>query len=1117
MKHLKWILFTFLISIALTSLSESAYKGYYRFPDIHGEKIVFMVEGDLWQVSSTGGLAQRLTSHPGVEYRPRFSPDGKWLAFTGLYEGNMDVYVMPASGGEPKRLTYHPYSDHCLGWKPDGKSIVFRSRRDCVQYTYRIYEVDLEGGPPRKFAENEMAMISFCDSDHKAAFNRLSREGRHWKRYAGGTNMNVWYGDFKTLEFRKLTSFRGHDAFPMYHDGRIYFITDRAGRANIFSMTLEGDNVKQRTFHGTYDIRYPEIGEGQIVYQLGADLWVYSIAQDTTKKVEIQLPSERNMSRPYYSSVPDHTHFYRLSPEGKRLLVEVRGDLYIVPVKEGRSIRLINDSASREKYPEWAPDGNYVVCFSDATGEEELHLFHCDGLSKGKRLTKGLKMWHYPPKWSPDGKHIAYSDGNLSIFIADAKSGKVTRIDHSTVWETRSSDYTWSPDGRWFAYAKYEHTWFRSIFLYNLDTEKITRVTSAYTDDYKPVFDPDGKYLYFLSDRALNPLIGQIDFETILDKITRPYMVILQEHGKSPLVIKEPREQEEETFWEREKKKAEEKEKGVELAKTIIDLQGIEKRIAEIPVPAGHYTGLGAAKNKIFYMSRDSRGLLGNPWPQQSNMPVWKLQKYDFDAKEESTVVSSLNGYHINLAGDKMVVNVLNDYLVMNVDSGGLYFDDQEDYQKFSRSDIEKVNLGDIVLRVEPLKEWRQIFNEAWRLHRDFYWAPNMAGIDWAGVKEQYEVLLPRIATREALNDLIGQMIAELATSHTYIWGGEYRWPNDIPVGLLGADLEPDAEAGLYKFKKIYPSDEWNPDAKSPLLQPHIDVEEGDYLLAVNGEGVDTKQNVYSLFENYTGKEVLLTIGEMPDKKRRKSKLETRNVKIAPISSEFDLRYWDWVNSRRKIVDEKSNGRIGYLHIPNMSGRGLTEFSKHFYPQLEKEGLIVDIRYNTGGFISQLIIARLEREIWAYMKSRHGKQSTYPEKAFTGHIAVLVDEHAGSDGDIFPKSFQLLDLGPVIGMPTWGGVVGIRGDKPFVDGGNTTQPEFAWWSPDEGWSLENNGVTPDIVIDNLPGEVIKGIDAQLNKGIEVLMDMIEQKPVKQPTLPPWPDKSIESWKQQHAE
>ncbi|HVP57554.1 MAG TPA: S41 family peptidase [bacterium] len=1092
------------LAAMLVPAVSSGVEGYLRYPTINGNTVVFSCEGDLWTVPADGGMARRLTEGEGSEVLPHFSPDGSRIAFTAEYEGNNDVYVIPRDGGEPLRLTYHPFRDEVIGWTPDGKDVVFRSMRYSVHPVYKAFTVPAQGGFPVALPLDKVSFISYSPDGKRITFTRNATEGRTWKRYKGGLAQDVWVGDLTTMVFKKLTDYEGTDGYPLWVGDRIYFVSDRDGIMNIYSMNTDGGDIKQHTTHKDYDVRWPAYAGGKIVYECGGDLWLFDVGSGRDAKMQIDVPSDRAELRPRYINPAKFVSDFEISPEGRRIAFCSRGDIEIVPAKEGRLIDVSSGSDVRAKDPRWSPDGKWLAYISDATGEEEIYAVDAEHKDEAKQITKSTNIWKFPAVPSPDGKKLAYADATFKLFILDRDSGKATLVDTSDVWEI--DQYAWSPDSKWLAYAKPEDFRFNSIFIYDTGNSKITRVTDKFTNDLEPTWDPNGKYLYFLSDRTLNPFLSKRGFEAILDKMTKPYLVMLQAGQKSPFFPKEPSEQGEEKDEEAaagksgkdtEEAKAEKsKEKtegaGKQPAEVKIDLDGIMDRVVEFPVPAGQYSSLQASSDRVFYLSGPSLGMAPGD-DEEGNTSVNDLHAFDIKEKEDKVIEEGIDSYQLAYEGKKIVYKRGETFATV-------------DASKSDKSDSDeaksKVDLARWHLRVDPKLEFKQMFDEGWRLQRDFYWAPDMAKIDWPAVKVKYEKLLPRIATRNDLNDLIGNVIGELATSHTYIWGGDVKRPDRVPVGLLGADVAVDEASGCYKITKIFPTEPSSPDDVSPLTLSHAGVKVGDFILAVNGKPLKAPTNFYSMFVNLANDEVLLTVNG------KSSRDGARDVIIKTVADESKMRYLDWVRSNREYVAKETDGKCGYFHIPDMGSGGLVEFSRTFFPQIELPAFIVDERYNGGGFVSEIILERIGRPLLARGASRRGRDERYPADAVYAHRVLLVNEDAGSDGDIFPQAFKLAKLGPVVGMRTWGGIVGIRMDKPFVDGGLMTIPEFPWWENNGGWTLENRGVEPDVEVDNLPGDEFRGIDRQLDKAIELIKESLKQDPMTLPSHPPYPDKSM---------
>lgn len=1108
------------ISVSLACLTVAlpafaAEKGYYRFPTIHGDTIIFSSEGDLWKISASGGSAQRLTSDEGVEAFCKVSPDGNTLAFSAEYGGNVDVYTMSADGGAPTRLTFHPTAEEVACWKPDGKSIVFRSRQTDPNFERNLFEVPVTGGTPTVVNVGRAALAGYSADGRYVAFNRWAGETATWKRYLGGTAQEIWVGDTQTGTFNRMTNWPGSDRFPMWYRDRVYFLSDRGpeNRMNVWSSKPDGSDAKQHTTHADYDCAWPDLdaSTGRLVYCRAGDLWLFDIAAGTDTLIDVAIPSDRLQLRPRFEDAADTLDWFALNKDGTRIAVSSRGEMWNAPAKQpGRIIQLTESSGIRERNPVYSPDGKWIAAITDESGSQEIALWPADGKGEPRMLTSAGKGWIFDPVWSPDGKQIAYADLDQALYVVDVDSGARKTIEDSAGWEI--TQYVWSPDSKYLAYAlpgDYDRS---TIWIADAAGGVKTSVTNAWTDDSSPSWDPEGKYLYFLSSRYIDPVLDEPDFNHIITKTRVPCLAILAADGLSPFLPDEVLHQDDADADDEatadsaspsdDDSAADESDDESSSADTDaddaadsddqpvevkIDFEGIASRVVQFPVSPDNYTSLNAIKGKVLYASRPTQGMRQDDAGGSST----SLHAYDFAECEDSVFLESVDGYALSDDGSRIAFQ----------SDGGPIMVAGTDAPPDLDSIKEQLDPSTLMFRLDPAAEWNQIFWEAWRLQRDFYWDEDMGGLDWTKVGDAYAALLPRVGTRQELNDIIGNLIGELGTSHTYVWGGDAVTGDHVSVGLLGADLAPDPATNAHRVNRILRSEAWETDVVSPLAQTNANLKDGDYLWAINGHDLTATDNVWERLAGLAGAQIQLTVGSAPDRS------DARDIQIEALGDEGKLRYYDWCRRNREYVAQKSGGKIGYFHLPDMGTDGLIQFIKGFYPQLDKDGLVIDIRYNGGGFVSQMLIERLARKVWAFDQPRRGQGSTYPYRVFQGYQACIINESAGSDGDIFPNSFRVRGIGPIIGTRTWGGVIGIRSDKPFIDGGMSTQPEFAYWEPMGGWVIENHGVDPDVVVDILPEQEIAGQDPQLDAAIADIQRRLADKPIVRPQPPARPNKT----------
>jgi len=1085
-----------------------------RFADIYKDKIVFSYAGDLWLVSSSGGVARRITTDPGLELFPKFSPDGKWIAFTAQYDGNFNVYVMPADGGEPKQLTFEPDpvsmpermgpNNQVITWLPDSQHILYLSRRDTFNDWFgRLFKVSIDGGLPERLPIDKGGITSFSPDGTKIAYNRIFRNFRTWKRYTGGMHQQISVYDFKNNTYELIADDPHTSTYPMWHGDTIYFGSDRGPdhRINIYSYSLKTKQTKQLTEFKDYDVDWPSLGPDAIVFSNGGYLYTFDLKSQKAKKLTVYLPGDRDLARPHWANVARFVTDFDISPDGNRAVLTARGDIFTVPAKEGSIRNLTQTPGIHEKYAAWSPDGKWIAYLSDRSGEDEIYITPHDGMGKETRITTDGQMFRMPPVWSPDSKKLAFADKDLRLFYVDIEQKTPVLIDQGKYSDL--TEYVWSPDSKWVAYAKAEVNNYSTINLYSLADKKITPVTTNFTNNSTPTFDPGGKYLFFLSQRDYNEVLGVYDFEFANPKATRVHLVTLRADLPSPFAPQsdeagkksdespgkdqaKPADKDQAKPGEKDKKEAE------DVAKNFrIDLAGIENRVVALPMPPANVGGLQAGKSGIYYSTGPVNGLSG---PLPGEQPA--IHMYDLKERKDEVLLTGTTTFTLSFDGSKLL------YAGPSGGGGG-----DEGGQTYGIIDSKPsgsphkvgdgaLNLSSLNMRIDPRAEWKQMFDEVWREERDFFFEKSLNGVDWPKERDRYAPLLPDVADRYDLTYLLGEMVGELSNSHTYVGGGDYPNLHPVNLGLLGVDYGLDAASGLYRFQKIYPGENWNASLRSPLTEPGVVVKEGDYLIAVNGRDLKAPQAPSELFVNTAGQNVTLTINSQP------TATGARSIVVKTISSEYTLRMLDMVNTNRRKVDQATGGRVGYIYIPNMGGEGLDEFVKQFFPQIRKEGLIIDVRYNGGGFVDQLIFERLRRVLAGMDSARNFASGTIPDVVFNGSMVCVTNAYAASDGDIFSYFFKQYHLGPLIGMRTWGGVRGIRGDVPLLDGGYITRPEFSVYGLDSKWVIENYGVAPDIEVDNTPDLVMKGQDPQLEKAIEVVMKAIKEHPKHLPPRPP---------------
>jgi tricorn protease len=1076
----KLILVFFLIS--MTMAAEEA--RLLRFPAVSKEAVVFTYAGDLYTVPLSGGIARRLTSHEGFEMFARFSPDGQWLAFTGQYDGNTEVYLMPAHGGEPKRLTFtatlsrDDVSDRMgpnnlvMAWSVDSRNIIYRSRQSSFNdFIGKLYQVSRDGGLSQQLPLPRGGFCSLSPNGQQLAYNRVFREFRTWKRYRGGQADDIWIYDFTTLKTENVTSNPGQDIIPMWIGQKIYFISDRDEnkRMNLFVYDLTNKQTRQLTRFTDYDIKFPSCSDQAIVFENGGYLYLFDVASEKYQKLSIVIANDMLYSRDEIKNVGESVYGSAVSPDGKRALFNSRGDIFSVPVKNGPTRNLTATAGIHERNPQWSPDGRSVAYVSDRTGEDEIYIQNQDGRTEAVAVTSGETTYKYRPLWSPDNKKILWSDRLQRLRYVDVETRAVKEVAHAVRFEIR--DYDWSPDSKWITWSQPEEQGMTNVYVYSLESGASICVTDNWYESYQPVFSSEGKSLFFVSDRDFNPIYSQTEWNHAYQDMARIYMVALDRETVSPFA---PKSDEVEVKKTEEKKESSKPGKTDSLA-TRVDVVGLKDRLLSLPITPGHYRNLVSVGNQLFYIRASSKD-------EKSRLFVYKFK----ELKEVD--LGQVDGFAVSADRKKMLLQQGKAWAIVDLPTAPVELK-------------EKIDQSFMQVRLEHVAEWTQIFHECWRQMREFFYAPNMHGVDWPAVRDKYAVLLPYVRHRADLTYVIGEMISELSAGHAYVGGGDMPKPNRVKTGLLGAEIVRDAKSGFYQIKKILAGQNWDQTLRSPLTELGVDVQEGDYILSVNGRSTQTMNDIYESLLNTVDKQVVLTVNKKPEITGQ------RTAVVVPIDDESELYYFAWVQKNIAKVNQASRDRVGYLHVPDMGARGLNEFVKYFYPQLQKKALIIDVRGNGGGNVSPMLIERLRREITMIEIARNSSPGTEPFQMIWGPKVCLIDEFSASDGDLFPYQFKKLNMGQLIGKRTWGGVVGIRGTLPLLDGGYLNRPEFSRYDVEgREWIIEGRGVEPDIYVDNDPTDEYQGVDAQLNKAIEVILSELAVQEKSIPPAPAWPDK-----------
>jgi tricorn protease len=1088
-------------------LAESNYP--LQEPALSSTQIVFSYAGDLWSVPRTGGEAKRLTASPGDERSPRFSPDDSTIAFTGEYDGSVDVFVMPAAGGTPKRLTWHPGFDGAVGWTPDGKRVLFTSDRAVAADGARFYTVPVEGGFPEELPLPIAVEGSYSPDASHIAYVPLFQWQAAWKRYRGGQTRKIWIADLADSSVTEIPRENSNDFNPMWVGDKIYFLSDRGGPVTLFCYDTRTKAVKQVVENHGLDFKSASAGPGAIVFEQFGSLNLYDLKSGKTKQVEVRLAADLPEVRPHFVNVGKRLRHADLSPSGVRAVFEARGEIITVPAEKGDPRNLTNTPGVNERYPVWSPDGKTIAYFSDESGDYALHLKDQSGMGEARKFSLGDKpAFYYAPRWSPDSKKISYIDNHLGVWYIDLEQKKPVLVDKDYS-DPSEQDLApvWSPDSKWLAYRKKLISRMSAIYIYSLAEAKSTQVTDGMSEAKNPVFDKDGKYLYFDASTDSGPSM-QPDIEGFSRPVARSvYLMVLAKDTPSPLA---PESDDEKPAAEKKKDDAKkddakdvkkdetkkdetakddkdkDKDKPKPPADVKIDFDNIGQRILALPLPPRRYEELQVGKAGVLYAVE-----FPPPAPGEQTATV---HRFDLGKRKSDVAIGGVRAFQMSFNGEKMLYRQGDKWVI----AAPPPMPEGQGAPPPPPPDASKGTLktDDIEVRADPRAEWRQMYHEVWRIERDFFYDPGHHGLDLKAAEKQYEPYLDNIASRHDLNYLFEEMLGEMTVGHMFIQGGDTPEVKRVPTGLLGADYK--LENGHYRFARVYNGENWNPDLKAPLTQPGVNVVEGEYLLAVNGRDLHATDDIYSFFEGTAGKSVVLKVG--PDPSGEKA----RDVTVVPVPNEHGLRHLAWIEGNRRKIDQMTNGRVAYVHMPDTAFGGFTSFNRYFFAQVGKEAAIIDERFNHGGALATDIIEYLKRPLMSMAMYRDGADSAQPQGAIFGPKVMITNEFAGSGGDAMPWYFRRFGVGKLIGTRTWGGLVGIFEFPALMDGGRVTAPNAAIYNPDGLFDVENHGIAPDIVVEQDPKLVRQGHDPQLEKAVAVVMEELEKNPapkIKRPAYP----------------